>query len=586
MHGGRWRSRPSALPLLVSAVSALVIVGPGLGPGYLLVRDMVFVPSPPLTGRLLGLNHETPRAVPSDLVVALLSQVVPGQLVQKLVLLGILVSAGVGAARLAPRSAAPGVAAALAAIWNPYVGERLAMGQWALLLGYAALPWVLRGIVDVTRDRGAPAGRQLVIALVLGSLGGGLAWVTIGVGLLAGAGAVAVGRRDAAGDVLRRGAWAVLLWLLLALPWAVPALTRPSGPASDPTGFAVFAPRPDSVLGVIGSLLTGGGAWNSEAVPAGRSALFGGIGAVLLLGWALAGLALTRGARARDLDPDASDYRVPVVVAGVSGLLLGLISTRPELLEPLASLPGGGLLRDGSRQLGPWVLVAAVGCAWGVHWLGRQEVGPALAWLAAAAPVAVLPVLGWGLAGTFSPVDYPRDVRAAASALGAAREPGAVAVLPFEAYRRYDWNGGLSSMPPWSRLIDRRVVASSDLVVVQRSGPVRVAGEDEYAAEVAAALRADDAGVALGRLGVRWVLVDAPTTPAPRGTSVVSRGPHVTLLRVDAPVDAAWPDRHDPPTAPVIVADLAWVSGCIAALWATRRRRVYRGSQRESPTIR
>ncbi len=591
MHGGRWGSRPAVLALGVSLASALVIVGPGLGRGYLLVRDMVFVPSPPLTGRLLGLGHENARAVPSDLVVTVLSHVVPGQVVQKLVLIGIMVAAGVGAAALVPRSAAPAVAAALAAIWNPYVGERLAMGQWALLIGYAALPWVLRGIVDVARRGGAGgsrvgAGRRLVLALVLGSLGGGLAWVTIGVGLLAGAAAVAAGRGDRAADVVRRCAWSGLLWLVLALPWAVPALARPSGPASDPLGFAVFAPRSDTVFGVVGSLLTGGGTWNSEAVPAGRTALLGGIGAALLLGWAAAGFVVTRGARARDLDPDASAYRVPVAVAGGAGLLLGLISTRPALLEPLASFPGGGLLRDGSRQLGPWVLVVAVGCAWGVHWLARQHVGPALVWLAAAAPVAVLPALGWGLAGTFGPVDYPPDVRSAAQALGASRESGAVAVLPFEAYRRYDWNGGLSSMTPWSRLVDRRVVASSDLVVAQPSGPVRVAGEDEYAAEVAAALRGDDAGIALGRLGVRWVLVDAPATPAPSGTSVLSSGPHVTVLQVQAPVDAAWPDRHDPPTAPVLVADLVWVSGCIAALWATRHRRVSRGSRRVRPTIR
>lgn len=591
MHGGRWRGRPTAVPLLVSAASALVIVGPGLGRGYLLVRDMVFVPSPPLTGRLLGLGHENARAVPSDLVVALLSHVVPGQVVQKAVLLGILVAAGVGAAGLVPRRAAPGTAAALAAIWNPYVGERLAMGQWALLVGYAALPWVLRGIVDLTRDGGDVASRggarrRLVLALVLGSLGGGLAWVTVGVGLLAAAAGVAAGRDTRAGDVVRRGAWAVVLWVLLALPWAVPALTRPSGSASDPQGFDVFAPGADTVLGVVGSLLTGGGAWNSGVVPAGRATVVGGVAALLLLGWALAGFVVTRGPRAPDLDPDASAYRVPVGVAGGAGLLLGLVSTRPALLEPLASVPGGGLLRDGSRQLGPWVLVVAVGCAWGVHWLGRRHVERALVWLVAVAPVAVLPALGWGLAGTFSPVGYPSDVRAAAATLGAAREPGAVAVLPFEAYRRYDWNGGLSSMTPWSRLVDRRVVASSDLVVVRPSGPVRVAGEDDYAAEVGRALRADDAGAALGRLGVRWVLVDVPGVPPPRGTSVLSRGPHVTLLRVDAPVDAAWPERHDPPTAPVVVADLVWVAVIVGAVWATQRRRVSRGSGGEAPTIR
>jgi hypothetical protein len=594
MHGGRWRGRREGaasraswgVPLGASVLSALVIVGPGLGRGYLLVRDMVFVPDPPLTARLLGLGHENARAVPSDLVVALASQVLPGQVLQKLVLLALLVAAGAGAAGLVPRAPAAGTAAALVAIWNPFVGERLAMGQWALLVGYAALPWVLRGVVDVTRGDPARPGarRMLAVALVVGSLGGGLAWVTLGVGLVAGAVAVAatpVTRRE----VTRRAWWAGLLWLLLALPWAVPALTRPHGLTSDPAGFAVFAPRSDTVLGVVVSLLTGGATWNSTVVPPGRDTLVGGVAALLLLGWAVAGFVVTRAGRAPVLDAGAAGYRVPVVVAGGVGLALGLASTWPAVLEPLAGVPGGGLLRDGSRQLGPWLLVAAVGCGWGVHWLGRQHLPRALVWIVAAAPVAVLPSLGWGLSGVFAPVTYPSDVRAAAATLGAAEQPGAVAVLPFEAYRRYDWNGGLSSMTPWSRLVDRRVVASSDLVVVLPNGSARVAGEDEYAAQVGRALTAPRPGAALGRLGVRWVLVDAPGVAAPAGTSVLSRGPHVTLLQVDAPVDAAWPQRLDPPTAPVVAGDLVWLAACLGAVWWTRRR-TSRGSAEEPTTIR
>lgn len=593
MHGGRWRGRRDGstsrawwgVPLGVSVLSAMVVVGPGLGKGSLLVRDMVFVPAPPLTARLLGLGHENARAVPSDLVVALASQVLPGQVVQKLVLLVILVAVGVGAAALAPHGASPGTAAALVAIWNPFVGERLAMGQWALLVGYAALPWVLRGVVNVTRgDVDRPSARRvLAVALVLGSLGGGLAWVTIGSGLLAGAATVAatsVSVRESA----RRSAWAGLLWLLLALPWAVPALTRPYGPASDPRGFGVFAPRADTELGVVGSLLTGGGAWNSAVVPPGRATPVGGVAALLLLGWAVAGFVLTHSDRA--LGAGARAYRMPVLVAGAVGLVLGLVSTRPGLLEPLAHVPGGGLLRDGSRQLGAWVLVIAVGCGWGVRWLGQQPLPRALVWLAAAAPVAVLPSLGWGLSGVFMPVTYPSDVQLTAAALGSAREPGAVAVLPFEAYRRYDWNGGLSSMTPWSRLVDRRVVASSDLVVVQPQGLTRVSGEDEYAAQVAEALQAPQPGAALGRLGVRWLLVDAPGVATPAGTSVMTRGPHVSVLRVDAPVDAGWPQRYDPPPALVLSADLVWLLACVGAVWATPRRRESRGSVKDAPTIR
>src|SRR6266700_8294456 len=48
------------------------------------------------------------------------------------------------------RGTRPPALAALAAgvcyAWNPFVAERLLIGQWALLLGYAGLPWVVRSL--------------------------------------------------------------------------------------------------------------------------------------------------------------------------------------------------------------------------------------------------------------------------------------------------------------------------------------------------------------------------------------------------------------------------------------------------------
>ena len=41
------------------------------------------------------------------------------------------------------------------------------------------------------------------------------------------------------------GRWMALA-LLLAVPWAVPALLRPNATTSDATGFEVFAPRADT----------------------------------------------------------------------------------------------------------------------------------------------------------------------------------------------------------------------------------------------------------------------------------------------------------------------------------------------------
>ena len=109
---------------------------------------MVWVPDLALRPDLLGLGSGLPRAVPSDAVVAVLDEVVPGMLLQKLVLVAALAAGGVGAARLLDRDGGPaGLVVRLVAVsvygWNALVAERLLMGAWPVLVGYAVLPWLL-----------------------------------------------------------------------------------------------------------------------------------------------------------------------------------------------------------------------------------------------------------------------------------------------------------------------------------------------------------------------------------------------------------------------------------------------------------
>src|SRR3546814_6013260 len=77
-----------------------LLLGPALGRGYVLSYDMVWVPDLALRTDFLGVDSALPRAVPSDAVVSVLDELVPGMLLQKLVLLMGLVAAGAGAARL------------------------------------------------------------------------------------------------------------------------------------------------------------------------------------------------------------------------------------------------------------------------------------------------------------------------------------------------------------------------------------------------------------------------------------------------------------------------------------------------------
>ncbi len=345
-----------------SLVLALVVVGPLLGSGYLLLRDAVSTPRSYLTDAALGVGDAAPRAVPQDAAVAVLSAALDGGVVVKGILVGALWLAGWGAAVLAREllGVPPGarLVAATVAVWNPYVAERLLQGHWSLLTGYAALPWIA---VLAQRIRAAePSGRrERVRSWAL--LGGGLAaaGLTPTGSLLAGATALLlVGQRNLLG--------AAGLWAVTAAPWlTATALSGAGAEPSDPAGVAAFAARAEPGLGTLGSLAGLGGIWNSTAVPDSRTTYFAVIGTLLLLTIVALGVrAVATGAR------DTRRVRRILLVLGVSAIVLPALAATGWGLSlgeaMIEHIPGAGLLRDTQKYVAlampAFALCAAAGC--------------------------------------------------------------------------------------------------------------------------------------------------------------------------------------------------------------------------------
>src|ERR1700722_5583713 len=244
----------------------LLAIGPGLLPGYLLSYDMVFVPQPQFNAAVLGTSGALPRAVPSDAVMAALARALPADLVQKLVLLAIFVLACAGAARLLLGHRLPAqLAAGALYAWNPFIAERLILGQWALLLGYAGLPWVLAAASRQVAGPGwRPQARQALRlggALVPAAVGG-FAAMCVSALIAVPAAVLRPGRVRAR---LTAGGLALAVLAVLSLPWLIPSLTRPV--LTSPAGVTAFAARADTPFGTAGSLLMLGGAWNGQTVP-------------------------------------------------------------------------------------------------------------------------------------------------------------------------------------------------------------------------------------------------------------------------------------------------------------------------------
>lgn len=136
-----------ARPWSVYALLALVILLPLLKPGFVQTLDMVFVPHWPL--------QEVSRS--SYLFYAVLhfmDLILPSQLIQKVMLFCILLFAGYGMHRfmtlLKPQDTEAAqwqiaqYAAGILYMLNPFVYSRFMAGQFAVLLGYMALPIVAR----------------------------------------------------------------------------------------------------------------------------------------------------------------------------------------------------------------------------------------------------------------------------------------------------------------------------------------------------------------------------------------------------------------------------------------------------------
>jgi hypothetical protein len=515
----RWQGGLPATgwPALAGLLLGLLAVGPGLARGFVLSYDMVFVPGPPFSPALLGLAGGPARPVPSDAFVAVAARVIAADIVQKVILLSIFALACSGAAALladgwrARTGERPPLVACLAAgvlyTWNPYLAERLVMGQWAMLLGYAGLPWVLRLLCTGP----ARIGRGRLILALLPAAVGGFAGMAV-TGLAAGPAALARGRRA------RRLSVVVAACVLLSLPWMIPSLIEPV--RADPAGADLFAARADTPFGSLGSLVLLSGIWNAQAVPIG----YGGVPAVFwLLVVAAAGAGYLLVARPMRLSPGLG-------AAGLTGLAvaaLGVTSPGRAVLGGLISdWAGFAVLRDGQQYVAALALTEAIGLGAGVAGAARaaraapapgrglgttaaavaRQAGAALGVAAVLAPVLLLPGMAWGSAGRLHAVRYPADWLTARRLMDADPEPGTVLLLPWAQYRRYPWNGGEAVFDPWSRLLARPMVDNDALTV----------GTQTIGQESAASIRLDRViarpGPLTGRLAasrVRYVVVDA-----------------------------------------------------------------------------
>ena len=546
------------LAYLWVGVLAVLLVGPALTPGFALSYDLVFTPRQDVLPASIGVGSGLPRAVPQDAVVAIVETLIPGMIVEKLVLLAIPLIVGFGMLRLLKGTAA-GVVAATLAIANPFVAQRLVIGHWGLLLAYALVPWALV-VARRLRAGGDPwDGLRLLLLVAAGSLtpSGSLLIAAVAVPP-----ALLPGSRYAVRSRLMLAAGVIATWL----PWLLPALLHPAVASADPRGTGVFALRPDAPGGAVVAALTGGGIWNAEAVLPSRGTLLTWVFAAFVLALGAWGAASLTRALGRGL----VGWWGLVAVVGLLAALASVVA--PGAWTSVVELvPGGGLARDAQKLLAPWILLLCAAVGEGAGRLlarVRDNASRAVVLLAlSVVPLACQPDLLWGAGGRLQAVAYPSDWTAVREEVAASERPGDIASFPWTAFRRFEWNAGRTVLDPAPRWLPRTTVVSDDLAIDTAEGLVVVAGDDPRSQAITGTL-AEGGSLAreLPALGVGWALV-AKGTPGPtpdlQGWDRVFDGPDLTLYA--APAGSVMPFSTDP--RGVAAVDLA-VLGALLAGWA------------------
>lgn len=495
------RSRHLAAWLWFAALG-LVVAGPLLGSGYLLLLDF---PSGPQSPRLpvfpLPSSGDLGNALPL-LALHSLFREVHAFLPDKLFLLTPIVLGGLGVYLFARSrlgaGALPAMFGATLFVINPFVVDRYLAGHLYFLLAYSLLPWGLAPIHDALG--GAVRGAAPRIALWLALLGA----VDVHV---AGLYAIVVLFAVLVAPIKRLLFAAVALGLAVALCayWLLPAAFAAPGAGIGPADLAAYASRPRGPE-VLASLLSMHGFWRNEFPSLAQRFPVLYLLLVPILGLAVAGA--VRMLTGRD------QRRFGMVLAGTATLALVLASgtsfppTAGAFRWVFDHVPLFGVYREPQKFLALVVLAYAVFGAAGLDDAlpARDQRIPSR--LAASLALGAVLLYGsgmfWGFDGEVRLARYP-DGWSEAERIMEERGPGRLLALPWHLYAVWGFSGGRIVVDPAASFFPVEVLAAGETgfpeVPAQSPDPFRryVTAVLEYRREVRSF------GHLVAPLGVRFI---------------------------------------------------------------------------------
>lgn len=442
---------------------ALLVMAPLLLPGFILTLDMVFTPHPPLP-------TEVRSSYLFHALLHYLSYLIPADWLQKVLLMAVLVLSGVGAHRLvrslnlSDKGDAWYWAAYFAGVLymiNPFVYSRFMAGQYAVLLGYALLPFFVRSLLGLMAK---PDWRS---ALITAGWLVGMSIVsihTLGAAAVIGLAVVVARlwrRRRQHQPIVPAIKWLAAvagMFVLLSAYWLVP-LTLGQGPIASQiqrftdTDRGAFATVGGDTVGVISNVVRLQGFWAEDrgqfVLPQERVPLWGALG-LIFIGLTIAGLVWTWRRKPWVALVFGSSIVIGILlVVGLSGWLgqLPLLAgyREPQKLVMLVALG--------------YAVLAAAGVAALLGRLPRARATMAGALLLL--PLIWTPTMLWGFNGQLRAAHYPQDWYAVKAMLEQQETSGKVLFLPWHQYMDFRFAGRIVANPA-EAFFGPRIVSSHD----------------------------------------------------------------------------------------------------------------------------
>ncbi len=475
-------------PVLWVSFLTLVVVGPWLSSGYIFGTDFA------------GPRHYAFPNFPTSYAafqaaLALAAVALPAEVVGKLLIVSIFLTAGLGAYYAVPGGPFMSRAAAtLVYMINPFVYGRLAYGQLTVLAGYAVLPFVvlaLRRLIlapDVRRAVFAAGTLALVgildihMALIAGVLSGVLVGTFVAL------------EKEIRDRMARLGGYvllAVVAALVASLYWLIPMLSG-KGPESQTLAqigdadLSAFSTTADPSLGVLGNVLGLYGFWAEDTDRFASMKEFVVAWPVILaivLVFACAGV-VGGWRRIDSVDSDHTRAWVAgMVVALVVAVILEIGIADVHIAPLIHWLDAVFPPYRGMRDAGKWGAIVALAYSQLIAlgfvairrairvWLqapgSREVAGSLLVAVVLAFPLYYGNGLLYGMHGQIHPSAYPAGWYAADRALLADPHPGRAVFLPWHGDLALSFvqNSNRVVASPAPQFFSINVVASQDLEI-------------------------------------------------------------------------------------------------------------------------